>query len=264
MSTGPQVNETFAPICRMHPATVERYFEPLRAAGIIPKSVKGGGRGGAHFGSWPLASIILSFGASTAGGAVDAVRKLAGLGPENVQEGDADLRTILAGEIEKRARYILQGHADKLLEDPHQWELTLCLDPVMAWMTWTVDGSEKRRNYLEDPQLNLPQPAKRGLRRLAVITVDVLNAAAHLCADTLARQQNPPTPSSTDAETENAAPARAAPTQDQNSIPEPDSLEHKGERYTSQALSSRGPGHLRQPTRSQADVEPSPPHCLVA
>jgi hypothetical protein len=269
MSTGPQVRESLAPICRMHPATVERYFAELMAAGILPKSGRGGGKSAVHFDSLHLAYSILSFGAPTPGGAVDAVRKLAGLFPESAQPGDASLRTILAGEIETRARYILQGQADKISEDPHKWELTLCLDPVMVWMTWMVEGAEKRRKYLESPQLNLPsmkhpQDANRGIRRLTIITVDVLNAAAWLYADTLARQQNLPIPTAPAAETENAALAGAAPIQDRNSIPATSKREHRGEREIPQALSSRGPGHFHHQTRSPADVEPSPPHCLVA
>lgn len=270
MSTGPQVLERLAPICRMHLATGERYFAELRAAGIIPKSGKGGGKSAVHFESLHIAYAILSFGAPQPGGAVDAAKRLGELWP--VEDKTPSLLYFLTNKITDRAKHVLHGDT-KYLSDPAQgWELTLCLDPLEAWMSWTAkDGSEQRLRYAvkqpdQYPLLRgfLPPEINRGLRRLTIITLDVLNAAAELWADTIARQQNLPIPTAPAAETENAALAGAAPIQDRNPIPATSKREHRGERGISQALSSRGPGHFRQPTRSQADVEPSPPHCLVA
>ncbi len=173
----------------------------LRHADIVPSSGKGGGKAAVHLDHHHAASIILSMSAMGPGGAADAVRRLASLDWEQPFEGGiSGLWTNLAAQISTMASVVFKGGS--LLEpaETNNWELTVCLDPLMTWMSETQNGKENRR-YFTSPQSTTPssshpQEVHRGVRRLTVITASVLNVAAELCADTLAHQARQASPSS--------------------------------------------------------------------
>ncbi len=204
MSTGPQFTTALTPVSGFHEATLDKYMRDLRNADVVPSSGKGGGKAAVHLDHHHAASIILSMAAMGPGGAADAVRRLATLEWEQPFEGEiCGLWANLAAILSTLASIVF--HGDSLLEadETDNWELTVCLDPLMAWMSWTQDGKEVRRHFT-DPQSTMPsnlhpQEMHRGVRRLTVITVSVLNVAAELCADTLAHQARqiptPPSPS---------------------------------------------------------------------
>lgn len=76
MANGPQFVEALAPVCGIHPATLDRYLRELRKADLIPRSGHGGGSAAVHFDARHVASIILSLAASSPAGATEAVRLL--------------------------------------------------------------------------------------------------------------------------------------------------------------------------------------------
>lgn len=196
MSTGPQFTEALAPVCGIHPATLDRYMRALRDAGLIPASGKGGGRVASHLDHHHAASILLALAAVSPAGAAAAVHAVGQLCRERRQPGDVNLWTGLAAEIANRAATISRDGVPRAPAKTNNWELTICLDPVMAWMSWTNDGAEQQEHY-RDPQSELPRPAHpqdvhRGVRRLTIITMPVLDVAAELCADTLRVQGHTP------------------------------------------------------------------------
>lgn len=249
MATGPKVNESLAPAADMHPATFERYLAELRQAGLIQRSGKGGGKAGVHFGAVELATIICALSSPLPGGAADAVRALDSLRHE--WGGDGVLRRVLASEIERRALLIRAG--GKCLDLlSHGFELTVCLRPLEGLAVVPLDdGGENRQRWLPAteplwlPDFAPPSPRKRGLCRLTTITVDLMNVAAHLCADTMDHQQTAPIPAAQAAETENAALPGAAPTQAQKPTRNLEPAHPRRKRETSQPPS--GPGHHHEP-----------------
>lgn len=246
------------------PSTVDLVIRDLRSAGMAPYGQHGRGQTHGQFDQYHLANILLAFAALKPSASADAVRALNRL--EHEWGGGGELGRVLASEIERRARLILDGadrHADLLAEG---FELTLCLDPVEAWTTLPLaDGTVNTQRWRPQtdppwlPEMAPPPAPRRGVCRLTIITVDVLNTAGRLCADTISRQQNLPIPTAPGAEKENATPARVAPTQDRSSIPVRDSREFSGKRKTTQPQSRRGPGHFYEPTRRSLRVEESPP-----
>jgi hypothetical protein len=197
MATGPQFTEALAPVCGIHPATLDRYMRALRVDGLIPASGKGGGRVASHLDHRHAASILLALAAASPAGAAAAVHAVGRLNRERRQPGNVNLWAGLAAYIVNRAAVISRDGVPRAPAGTNNWELTICLEPVMAWMSWTDDGAEQR-DYYRDPQSELPRPADpqdvhRGVRRLTIITMPVLDVVAELCADTLRVQaQTPP------------------------------------------------------------------------
>lgn len=194
MATGPQFIEALAPVCGIHPATLDRYMRELRGAGLIPAGGRGGGIAAAHLNHEHAAIIILSLAATSPAGAVAAYETVKNLDRDNVQAGDfAGLGFTLAMTIRSTASSIyarlLAGQEPRALSDQDKWELTICLEPVTVWQSWIIDGTERREGF-SDRQSLLPRPAHpqdvhRGIRRQTIITSSVLNVAAELCADTM-------------------------------------------------------------------------------
>lgn len=254
-----------AAVSGLLPNTVERIIRDLRASGMAPMGQHGRGQTHGQFDQFHLANLLLAFAALQPSGSADAVRALNQL--QHEWGGGGELARVLASEIERRALLIIDGSEQCLSLLSEGFELTLCLDPVEAWTGFVVeDRTEGRQRWV--PQTTppwlpefAPAPApRRGLCRLTIITVDVLNVAGRLRADTIRRKQNLPIPTAPGAETENATPARVAPIQDRNStIPTSSKRELRRERENAQALSSRGPGFRHHTPRSPPRVEESPP-----
>jgi hypothetical protein len=177
------------------PSTMDRLIRDLRANGLAPMGKHGRGQEHGQFEASHLAHVILGFAASLPSGASEAVKDLRPLYAENLQGAFAagDLAETLGGNLEdeiiRRAHIILSKNSEVLPSNHERWELTLCLNPVMAWESWVTDNKEHRRYYRKIEQINLPhmphpQDFNAGVRKLTVITTTVLNAAAELCADT--------------------------------------------------------------------------------
>ena len=192
MATGPQFVERMAPVCGIHPATLDRYMRELRAAGLIPAGGRGGGVASVHLDHNHAAVIILSLAASSPAGVVAAYNAVKDLDREHLVAGSpAGLGFSLALQINRHADVILHGHKPYGAAQANNWELTICLEPVTVWMSWTVDGVEKREYFsdrltaIPTPRPAHPQDVWRGIRRQTIITLEVVNVAASLCADTI-------------------------------------------------------------------------------
>ncbi len=192
MATGPQFVEALAPVCGIHPATLDRYLRELRAAALIPASGRGGGVAATHLNHHHAAVIILALAAPSPAGAVAAYNAVKDLDREHLVSGAfAGLGFSMASLINGASGVILHGREPYGAAQTNNWELTICLEPVTVWMSWTVDGVEKRE-YFSDRQTAIPPPRPahpqdvwRGIRRQTIITLEVLNVAAALCADTI-------------------------------------------------------------------------------
>lgn len=250
------------------PNTVDLIIRDGRARGIAPMGKQGRGQTHGQFDNSHLSYLILACTAPAPSKSADAAIALSQLYPDDGKGGS--LGSFLAHEIMVRAQHILRGDLDYLKDAAAGWDLTTCLDPLSAWMSWKApDGSEVRRHFSPKPQFPMlagllpKQEPNLGIRRQAIIPLAVLNVAAELCADTIARQKNLPVPTAPATETENAALAGAAPTQDRNSTPSTCKREHTGGSENPQALTSRGPGFLHHTPRSPPRVECSPTQPLA-
>ena len=187
-----------ASVAGVLPTTVDRILRNLRTAKLAPMGRHGRGQEYGQFDASHLASIIFGFAAALPSGAANAVRALTPLHAENPEGGFApgdvaeELGANLINEIQARAKLILSGDTEKVKTNEEKWELTLCLNPVMAWENWATNGIEHHKYYRTIEQINLPnmphpQEFNPGVRRLTVITLNVLNAAAELYGDLLSR-----------------------------------------------------------------------------
>jgi Sel1 repeat len=128
------------------PSTMDRLIRDLRANGLAPMGKHGRGQEHGQFEASHLSHIILGFAASLPSGAAEAVKDLRPLYAENLQGGFAagDLAETLGGNLEdeiiRRARIILSKNSEVLQSNNERWELTLCLNPVMAWESWITDN----------------------------------------------------------------------------------------------------------------------------
>jgi hypothetical protein len=226
------------------PSTVDRILRDLRAAGMAPTGQPGRGETYGQFGADHLANLLLAFAALQPSGSANAVRALNQLRHEwtDDEHPGGSLVGTLESEIERRALLIRDGGkvAQELLLPQHGFELTLCLDPIEAWTTLPLDdGSVNRQRWL--PVTGAPSGPPRGIRRLTILSVDVMNRAARLCADTIGHRPLS-IPTALDAETENAALPGAAPTQDHVAIPVSNKRKRREKRKHSQPYSGRAPG----------------------
>jgi hypothetical protein len=181
MANAPLAVAKLAPECGLSHAALKSYVKPLVLARIVPPSGPGGGRGTVHINDIPLARIVL---ASTSPGperALEAVQSLSALPPQEPQAGDFTcLLDHLAARISQQAHRILHGEPpDTTLADAG-WALYTCLDPLLAWETWTRDGQEQKRVFAQTSA-----PPRRGVWFLARIDSRVLDVAGELYADTL-------------------------------------------------------------------------------
>jgi hypothetical protein len=186
MATGPQILKRFAPLLgKGGLASFDKNLRSQRATGQIPTTKTGGGAHTVHFGQYPVAYILLGMSATASYRAAEAASDVASLDWEIPQPGDASgLLNVLAGEIERRAIRINNGMPPSDGRD--DWSLTVCLKPLRAWVSITVDGQEVRRNFQSPKSIAAPW---KGLQRLTVINSYLLNVAAELVADTLAKRE---------------------------------------------------------------------------
>jgi len=249
MSTGPQAKVELSPTFRHHPATFDRYLRDLGNAGLIRRSGKGGGKAAVHLNDLEITRILLSMASPHPGGAAEAVKALGRLWPEGPpQAGMASFVTELAGTIASFARAMQRGEDISARIDPG-WTLTMCLDPLVAWVTLPLpEGGERKQFFREtDAESSTPgQPA--GIEQHTVVTKTALIAVAKLCAHN--GQQSailvePSAPASAGTETRNAGslPGEPAPSnQDRANDPRAsNTLQDKGAEGTSQSPSERGP-----------------------
>jgi hypothetical protein len=250
MANGPKFVKTFAEITGSSFAVTDKLMSTLIAARVLPPSGKGGGKRAVHYDHWDAALWILGCAATGANTAVDTVRQLKALEWVDPQPGDfGDLSHILAAEIEIRARHIYNGKPPTGPHDAPGWRLTICHDPLSAWMEWTRDGKPQRRDFATPGD---KQARRRSIRRLTEIDRDVLNAAAELCADSLAQ---------TAPQRETAAnPARKAAAVSGSRSSPPDTPTVALGRVTEktgypQGRTDRAPGNLPRKTRPRSGHE---------
>jgi hypothetical protein len=193
--------KVLAPAAGMHPATLDRFMRDLRKADEngrgIPASGHGGRAAGVHLDHHHYALILLAMAAPTPGEAAkDASRlydlPLAKMTPEKEEAGDFATRLgqMIANAIEDGAEKIREGIELSSGKSAKYWELSVCINPLMAW-TSTTDGAMENRQYFLDAELQKkfdpthPQDIHQNVRRVTVITAAVINIAAELYADTL-------------------------------------------------------------------------------
>ena len=189
MSTGPQCIARFVTINKVGISSFEKNFRSHRAAGQVPTAKPGGGVNAIHLGSYPVAYVLLGMASFAPRLAADAAARLAQLDWADPQPGDVSgLLNVLAGEIEMRAARIYKGLPPSPYDEPEDWSLTVCLDPLRAWTSTIVNGQEKRRYFTSAKPETATPSSRRGIQRLTIINTYVLNVAAELVADTLAHR----------------------------------------------------------------------------
>ncbi len=181
MATGPQLKAVLALKLHLHPVTVDRYLANLANAGLIRRSGLGGGKAAVHLSGVEYAYVFLSLASPSPSGAAAAAKALGRLFPENSQTGDASLLTSLTGTIEILAMQIRRGDKETAAGD--DWELVLCLNPLMASMTWRTQAPDVTRrffDYQDARTIAPPTEAAPIIRRQTVLTKSVLMIAARL------------------------------------------------------------------------------------
>ncbi len=169
-------------------SNLERLIRALRVARLLPLGKPGGGKGAAHYGAIHLAYILVGHAGQLPSDAPEAVRALRSLRwmrhplPEGVLEPLPTLEDMLADWIVRAGRARREGGAwlpesEAVLRS---WTMQLCLNPIQAIITVRrEDGKKHAIVYTNDPMA--PHP---GVRRLTVISGDVLLAVGELLADT--------------------------------------------------------------------------------
>lgn len=175
MSTGTQLATALAPAIGMTAATLERHLYELARAGLIRRSGKGGGKAAVHLEPLEYAEILLSLAAINSTGAAEAAQSIGQLFSGRIA-GAASLRTQLAATIAAFATQIKHG----AVQETPAWELTLCLNPLKAWMTWP-EGQELKRFYWPDG-IEPPPAASPPFRRETILTEPLLRLVANLSA----------------------------------------------------------------------------------
>ena len=190
VATATRTNELLPPILGMLFSTVERLLRALREAGLLPFGKPGGGKGSAHYDAYHLAYILLGLAGlapSDAPEAVLALRSLPFFGPPSMPEGVKPPLPTLEDQLAdwiKGAGAARRHDATWFLEDKavlQSWTMQLCLNPLHALITIQPKEGEDEIQilYAADPEASVP-----GVRRLTVISGDVLLAVGELLADT--------------------------------------------------------------------------------
>jgi len=199
MANGPRFVAVLADESGFSTAALDKLAWPMRKAGLLSRSGRGHASDRIHHDHWHAAHWVLALAAQGPTTVVDTVLQLGALEWTHPEPGDfGDLLHVVAAEIGARASHIFNGRPPTGPHDAPDWQLTLCLDPLSAWMEWSENGEPRRRDFVPP---NVKQKRTRSVRRLTVIDRDVLNAVAELCADSLAHAA---------AQTETAAFAEAA------------------------------------------------------
>src|SRR3954447_8669932 len=181
MANGPRAVVELARAGGISLVTLNSYVRRLRTEELVPKSGRGGGRGTVHINNVPLARIILAMASPGPQRVVETVKTLSALEWQDPVPGDSgSLLTELAVKIAVGASRILRG------ENPSSglanWALHVCVDPPVAWVSWTEGDKEHRRFFASSRQ-----PPEQGVLHMTRIDARILNAAAALFADTIAK-----------------------------------------------------------------------------
>lgn len=207
--TIPKFIQMIAKACGIHPSTLVRYFAELRAAKLIRVSGKGGGKAAVDLNHWDAAAVLAALcapGPGRATAAVDTFKRIRCDGPRPqrvrndglaidpttgafwfVQERGSlwDDLVITIGELAEEIR----AHPDRNPAEQGKmstWELVVCLDPSMAWISHTDAEGKKVVAEYSDPQLEIlgDHPRRRrGIRQMAHVDASVLAVLAHVVLD---------------------------------------------------------------------------------
>ncbi len=188
MATGTLVNERLPSVLGILPSTLERLLRALQVAGLLPKGQPGGGRkGAAHLKDLHLSYVMLGCAGLQPSEAPDAVRSLRSVpwrwtnnASQDVGAALPTLEDMLAYWIDRVAQPYRQGGQwfPGALVVLRSWQIQLCLAPLHAIITVQTTAGETTHVYAADPTL------APGLRRLTILSGDVLLAAGELLADT--------------------------------------------------------------------------------
>ena len=209
MATATRTNELLPPILGLLFSTVERLLRALREAGLLPVGKPGGGRGSAHYDAYHFAYILLGLAGlmtSDAPEAVLALRSLPfrGQQPEPVGAKSAlpTLEDQLADWIKNAGAAPRHGAAwtPEAKAVLRSWTMELSLNPLHAIITAQTGEGETVIVYAAEPTDSVP-----GVRRLTIISGDVLLAVGELLVDT-EKQLATSTPSFLDQARANASP----------------------------------------------------------
>lgn len=230
--------------CRFKPSGMDLLTRAIMTAGMGPKGGKGGGRAASVWQPEHLKNILLGLPGLSSTDGPEAAKALQHLRPKQNYPtlGEFLVLLIMTPETDSLAGAMA---ATKSME----WQLAMCLDPLMAWTSWIDFKGEERRDVYLPAEVWAHQnqewtPNVRGARRLTIIDIDVLQATRGLVTRPELPLDDLQSSSST-SPNENAAPGRAALTRIQDhgsAIPEGNTPENRREREISQPLVSRGPG----------------------
>jgi len=169
----------------------DRTDAELRRAGLTPTSKPGGGKGAVHFEADHCAHAMLSAVSSRPSDAPDNVRLLDGLSyggsvPKGLPAPEGDhLGFAIVSHLNRLAVPLSQTGRidDATLAWARTWELTLCLDPPFAQIK-ADDGNGLVAHFFHAGDIARAVPMKK----LTVLSGDVLLAVAGLLADTYIHQ----------------------------------------------------------------------------
>jgi hypothetical protein len=224
MATTPRVITVLSEALGMHPSTLDRYIRELRGADMLRTGKPGGGRAALHYSASELVLVMLSTASTGPGGAVQAAQELSALRPDlNIspslwdvlekwlQVSQRTLGEFLALMVEKyRERGAEAAFIDTFIHS--QEELTVCLDPLVAWTSQLRDAEKDEgdtyRCYWKPSQERLAMADaaagfSRGRRIQVSFSFKVLRTLGELCAEGSGDLETPP-------KSENAALAGAA------------------------------------------------------
>lgn len=181
MASTAQAVLTIARVAGINGLTFDGRTRPLRDAGLVSLTGRGGGRGIVHVEGVELVRIILALCAPSATRVVEVVETLSGLTWVDPQPGDfGSLGTELEAEITWRALRITRGDPPPNASGATAWTLSICADPPTAWLSWTIGGHDYHRHYAP--------PAggqNRPLMHVFRIGKEIIDCAAELLADSL-------------------------------------------------------------------------------
>lgn len=191
MATGTQFNEGFAAALGQTPVSRERIAVEIRRAGLAPTAKPGGGRWAVHYEADHCVHNLLSVASLRPSDAPGDIRLLDALAyggsiPKNSPApGGQHLGLALVAQLNRLAIPLSKGEPlnSATMAWVKSWELTLCLDPAFAQIKMN-NGKGPVAHFFHADDIGRPAP----MRRLTILSGDVLLAVARLLADTLIHQ----------------------------------------------------------------------------